>query len=152
VDLALEARHLWQFNYNFRRSRHVRFPFPIYPLVAPEVLVETFEEGEGISNYVADKGRSAFKSRRAHTLFPASWHGSAVSWHENLRPCGKSGQLCFQVRHAHALFFCRLFPLGRAGGSATALPHQDCSVFRSMRMWMPCLSACMHRDICRAVS
>lgn len=63
VDLALEARHLWQFNYNFRHVRHVRFPFPIYPLVAPEVLVETFEEGEGISRYVADPGRSTFKSR-----------------------------------------------------------------------------------------
>ena len=67
VDLALEARHLWQFNYNFRHSRHVRFPFPIYPLVAPEVLVETFEEGEGISRYVADQQRSAFNSRRART-------------------------------------------------------------------------------------
>ena len=63
VDLALEARHLWQFNYNFRHQRHVRFPFPIYPLVAPEVLVETYEEGEGISRYVAEEGRSAFKSR-----------------------------------------------------------------------------------------
>ena len=68
VDLALEARHLWQFNYNFRRARHVRFPFPIYPLVAPEVLVETFEEGEGISRYVADQQRSAFNSRRARVL------------------------------------------------------------------------------------
>ena len=63
VDLALEARHLWQFNYNFRHSRNVRFPYPIYPLVAPEVLVETYEAGEGISSYVADPGRSTFKSR-----------------------------------------------------------------------------------------
>ena len=52
VDLALEARHLWQFNYNFRKNKLVRFPFPIYPLVAPEVLVETFEDGEVISRYV----------------------------------------------------------------------------------------------------
>lgn len=63
MDLALEARHLWQFNYNFRHSRNVRFPYPIYPLVAPEVLVETYEAGEGISSYVADPGRSTFKSR-----------------------------------------------------------------------------------------
>jgi hypothetical protein len=43
----------------------VRFPFPIYPLVAPEVLVETFEAGDGISRYVAeaDHARSAFNSR-----------------------------------------------------------------------------------------
>eukprot|EP00884_Botryococcus_braunii_P012216 jgi/Botrbrau1/20996/Bobra.0144s0014.1 len=53
VDLALEARHLWQFNYNFRNHKLVRFPFPLYPLVAPEVLVETYEEGDLISRYVA---------------------------------------------------------------------------------------------------
>ena len=43
----------------------VRFPFPIYPLVAPEVLVETFEAGDGISRYVAEAHhrRSAFNSR-----------------------------------------------------------------------------------------
>lgn len=72
VDLALEARHLWQFNYNFRHQRHVRFPFPIYPLVAPEVLVETYEEGEGISRYVAEEGRSAFKSRWGRLSFSNS--------------------------------------------------------------------------------
>ena len=49
VDLSLEAQHLWQFNFNFRHDSAIRFPLPIYPLVAPEVLVETFEAGEGIS-------------------------------------------------------------------------------------------------------
>lgn len=39
VDLAQEGRHLWQFNYNFRKQPHVRFPYPIYPLVSPEVRV-----------------------------------------------------------------------------------------------------------------
>ena len=43
MDLAREARHLWQFNYNFRHSRYVTFPYPVYPLVSDEVLVETFE-------------------------------------------------------------------------------------------------------------
>ena len=65
MDLSREARHLWQFNYNFRNSRHVRFPFPIYPLVAPEVLVETFEEGEGIARYVAIGPGGAYNSRLA---------------------------------------------------------------------------------------
>ncbi len=37
VDLALEGRHLWQFNWNFRDTAGIRFPYPIYPLVAPEV-------------------------------------------------------------------------------------------------------------------
>ncbi len=49
VDLSLEAQNLWQFNYNFRHDDRIRFPLPIYPLVAPQVLVETFEAGEGIS-------------------------------------------------------------------------------------------------------
>lgn len=52
VDLAQEGRHLWQFNYNFRKQPHIRFPYPIYPLVSPEVLVETFETGEHITKYV----------------------------------------------------------------------------------------------------
>lgn len=56
VDLALEARHLWQFNFNFRKRHGVRFPFPIYPLVEAEVLVETFEAGTGISSYIAAPG------------------------------------------------------------------------------------------------
>lgn len=37
MDLAQEGRHLWQFNYNFRKQPHIRFPYPIYPLVSPEV-------------------------------------------------------------------------------------------------------------------
>ncbi|KAK9836261.1 hypothetical protein WJX81_000321 [Elliptochloris bilobata] len=65
VDLAREARHLWQFNYNFRHSRYVTFPYPVYPLVSDEVLVETFEEGEGISRYVEAGPKSAFNSRLA---------------------------------------------------------------------------------------
>ena len=66
VDLALEAKNLWEFNYNVRFNPDVRFPFPIYPLVASEVLVETFEEGDCISTYV-DRGPGAmFNSRYRH--------------------------------------------------------------------------------------
>ena len=65
VDLSLEARHLWAFNYNFRFNRDVRFPFPIYPLVAPEVLVETFAEGDCISDYVKRGAEGEFNSRSA---------------------------------------------------------------------------------------
>ncbi|KAL0040620.1 hypothetical protein WJX77_012568 [Trebouxia sp. C0004] len=54
VDLSLEAQNLWQFNFNFRHDDCISFPLPIYPLVAPQVLVETFEAGEGISRYIAD--------------------------------------------------------------------------------------------------
>ncbi|KAL2651822.1 hypothetical protein R1flu_019950 [Riccia fluitans] len=52
VDLTLEAAHLLRFIYNFRRSRNVFFPVPIYPLVHPGVLVETYEEGQSIANFV----------------------------------------------------------------------------------------------------
>ena len=74
VDLALEARHLWQFNFNFRKRQGVRFPFPIYPLVEAEVLVETFEAGSSISNYIAAPG-NRFNSRRACCcpLFNTAW-------------------------------------------------------------------------------
>lgn len=39
VDLAREASNLQRFNYNFRRTDHVRFPVPLYPLVSADVLV-----------------------------------------------------------------------------------------------------------------
>jgi predicted unusual protein kinase regulating ubiquinone biosynthesis (AarF/ABC1/UbiB family) len=41
VDLSREAAHLNRFIYNFRRSKDVSFPIPLYPLVHPSVLVET---------------------------------------------------------------------------------------------------------------
>ena len=39
IDLAREASNLQRFNFNFRRTDHVRFPMPIYPLVSSDVLV-----------------------------------------------------------------------------------------------------------------
>ncbi|WPT13235.1 Putative serine/threonine-protein kinase abkC [Picochlorum sp. SENEW3] len=53
VDLSKEGFYLHAFNYNFRKEATVRFPVPLYPLVSPTVLVETFEPGEHISAYVA---------------------------------------------------------------------------------------------------
>lgn len=38
--------------HNFRMRTNVSFPTPLYPLVAPDVLVESFEEGELISTFV----------------------------------------------------------------------------------------------------
>ena len=52
VDLAREAAQLSRFNYNFRHVRSVSFPRPVYPLVHPEVLVETFEAGQSVARYV----------------------------------------------------------------------------------------------------
>jgi aarF domain-containing kinase len=56
VDLAREAHNLWRFGHNFRKTRSVHFPAPLYPLVAPDVLVETYEPGVSISRYIADPG------------------------------------------------------------------------------------------------
>eukprot|EP01018_Ginkgo_biloba_P015466 Gb_32291 [translate_table: standard] len=52
VDLAREAAHLSRFLYNFRRWKDVSFPKPLYPLVHPAVLVETYEQGESVARYV----------------------------------------------------------------------------------------------------
>ncbi|MEW5303093.1 MAG: hypothetical protein WDW36_005820 [Sanguina aurantia] len=56
LDLTMEAEHLKRFNHNFRSWRNVSFPTPMHPLVAPAVLVESFEEGALISCYVKTPG------------------------------------------------------------------------------------------------
>ncbi|KAI4374091.1 hypothetical protein MLD38_012129 [Melastoma candidum] len=67
VDLAREAAHLSRFIYNFRRWKDVSFPKPVYPLVHPAVLVETYEQGESVSHYVDElEGQSRLKSALAH--------------------------------------------------------------------------------------
>lgn len=67
VDLAREAAQLSRFIYNFRRWKDVSFPKPVYPLVHPAVLVETFEQGECVSHYVDElEGHTRIKSALAH--------------------------------------------------------------------------------------
>lgn len=67
VDLAREAAHLSRFIYNFRSWKDVSFPKPVYPLVHPAVLVETYENGESVSHYVDGfQGHEHFKSALAH--------------------------------------------------------------------------------------
>jgi len=67
VDLAREAAHLSRFIYNFRRWKDVSFPKPLYPLVHPAVLVETYEQGENVSHYVDElEGNNHVKSALAH--------------------------------------------------------------------------------------
>ena len=53
VDLALEANTLWRFNEKFARDALVSLPMPLYPWVSKDVLVESFEEGMHISEYMA---------------------------------------------------------------------------------------------------
>lgn len=67
VDLAREAANLSRFIYNFRRWKDVSFPKPLYPLVHPAVLVETYEQGENVLYYVDElKGQEHIKCALAH--------------------------------------------------------------------------------------
>ncbi|WVZ66334.1 hypothetical protein U9M48_015573 [Paspalum notatum var. saurae] len=67
VDLSREAAHLSRFIYNFRRWRHVSFPKPLYPLVHPSVLVETFENGESVSRFMDEiEGNARMKKDLAN--------------------------------------------------------------------------------------
>ncbi|XP_077222624.1 uncharacterized protein LOC143856316 isoform X2 [Tasmannia lanceolata] len=67
VDLAREAAQLSRFIYNFRSWKDVSFPQPLYPLVHPAVLVETYEEGESVAHYVDElEGNAQIKSALAH--------------------------------------------------------------------------------------
>lgn len=67
VDLAREAAHLSRFIYNFRSWKDVSFPRPLYPLVHPAVLVETYEQGESVLHFVDElEGHEPIKSALAH--------------------------------------------------------------------------------------
>lgn len=66
VDLAREAAHLSRFLYNFRQWKDVSFPRPLYPLVHPAVLVETYEQGESVSRFVELSEKNRINSALAH--------------------------------------------------------------------------------------
>ncbi|CAE5962491.1 unnamed protein product [Arabidopsis arenosa] len=67
VDLSREASHLSRFIYNFRGWKDVSFPKPIYPLIHPAVLVETYEHGESVARYVdGSEGHERLKAKVAH--------------------------------------------------------------------------------------
>ncbi|GBF99975.1 hypothetical protein Rsub_12668, partial [Raphidocelis subcapitata] len=65
VDFYREASLLARFNRNFARARAVSFPTPLYPLVAPDVLVESFEAGRHITSYIASSREHPYSHRLA---------------------------------------------------------------------------------------
>ena len=66
VDLSLEARSLSIFAHNFSHlSDTVRFPEPLYPYVHPSVLVETFEPGMCVTDYIDQCGDSSSREKLA---------------------------------------------------------------------------------------
>lgn len=66
VDLAREAAQLSRFIYNFRRWKDVSFPVPVYPLVHPAVLVETFERGQSVAAFMDSSRKPEVNSQLAH--------------------------------------------------------------------------------------
>uniref|UniRef100_A0A665TYN3 ABC1 atypical kinase-like domain-containing protein n=1 Tax=Echeneis naucrates TaxID=173247 RepID=A0A665TYN3_ECHNA len=65
IDLRFEARNIDRFRDNFRDVDYVKFPTPLRPFVTRNILVETFEESEPISNYLSADIPLALKQRIA---------------------------------------------------------------------------------------
>ncbi|XP_043689512.1 uncharacterized aarF domain-containing protein kinase 2-like [Telopea speciosissima] len=102
VDLAREAAHLSRFIYNFRRWKDVSFPKPLYPLVHPAVLVETYEQGECVSYYVDElEGNNRIKSALArigvHALLKMLLVDNFL--HADMHP----GNILVRVTHSKSL-------------------------------------------------
>lgn len=57
IDFNIEARNLKLFGEMFKYNEKVKFPKPIEESTTPGVLVETFVEGEPITNYEGHRHR-----------------------------------------------------------------------------------------------
>ncbi|XP_055343189.1 uncharacterized aarF domain-containing protein kinase 2-like [Paramacrobiotus metropolitanus] len=55
LDLRVEAKNLEIFRQNFANFEAVTFPAPHYPFVTKHVLMESWEDGVSISNYLDNK-------------------------------------------------------------------------------------------------
>ena len=53
LDLSMEAMHLERFRKNFIDDTYVTFPRPLYPFVEKDVLMETFEQGWPVDDFLA---------------------------------------------------------------------------------------------------
>uniref|UniRef100_A0A452J477 ABC1 atypical kinase-like domain-containing protein n=1 Tax=Gopherus agassizii TaxID=38772 RepID=A0A452J477_9SAUR len=65
LDLRYEARNLERFQKNFLDVDFVKFPTPLRPFVTRNILVETFEESQPISQYLHVDISSELKKRLA---------------------------------------------------------------------------------------
>jgi aarF domain-containing kinase len=55
TDLRLEARNLELFNKNFSKNPSVLFPVPMEPYISASVLVETWEDGIEMTDFLKRK-------------------------------------------------------------------------------------------------
>lgn len=67
IDFTREAFNLQRFAKNFKGERRIRFPKVSSRFVTPEVLVETWESGEIISNIMEDFDNAKAKCQEAVT-------------------------------------------------------------------------------------
>ncbi|XP_035257978.1 uncharacterized aarF domain-containing protein kinase 2 [Anguilla anguilla] len=65
IDLRYEAENMERFRENFRDVDFVTFPTPLRPFVTRNILVETFEESEPISNFLTQDVPEEVKRRIA---------------------------------------------------------------------------------------
>ncbi|KAJ8249807.1 hypothetical protein COCON_G00230230 [Conger conger] len=65
INLRYEAENIERFRENFRDVDFVTFPTPLRPFVTSNVLVETFEESEPISNFLSPDVPDEVKRRIA---------------------------------------------------------------------------------------
>uniref|UniRef100_A0A8C8VFT4 AarF domain containing kinase 2 n=1 Tax=Pelusios castaneus TaxID=367368 RepID=A0A8C8VFT4_9SAUR len=65
LDLRYEARNLERFQKHFLDVDFVKFPTPLRPFVTRNILVETFEESEPISQYLHVDASSGLRQRLA---------------------------------------------------------------------------------------
>nr|XP_006133444.1 uncharacterized aarF domain-containing protein kinase 2 isoform X1 [Pelodiscus sinensis] len=65
LDLRYEARNLERFQKNFLDVDFVKFPTPLHPFVTRNILVETFEESEPISQYLHAEVSTVLRQRLA---------------------------------------------------------------------------------------
>jgi len=61
VDFTVEGDRLAHFNHNFRKWNYVAFPKPI--IAHPAALVETFEEGVGLTEYTRNEEDGSMMNR-----------------------------------------------------------------------------------------
>jgi aarF domain-containing kinase len=65
VNFCIEAHNLEHFALNFDSVESVRFPKPLWSLVRPHVLVETYEEGKPLQHYVTGRSSGLVNARLA---------------------------------------------------------------------------------------
>lgn len=65
VDLCIEGHNLDKFSANFKCMESVKFPRPIWSLTRSNILVETYEEGKPMQNFVINKSAGSINVKLA---------------------------------------------------------------------------------------